>query len=146
MSYRVTFVTSMFNGPKDQALSHQYLQIMLDALFACNIAYLRANPDTPSIYAKDAVTKKPRMRYQQEPMGQEDWKDIPTCLRDGEGDCEDLACWLAAEKVVKEGIAARPFFTHKVMSNGASLYHIKVKYPDGTEEDPSKKLGMGKLF
>lgn len=142
--YRITFVSGLFGSSKDQALSHQILQILLDALFAVNVAYLKAHPETPSIYAV-GPNKKPLIHYEQEPLGQEDWQDIPTTIRLGYGDCEDLACWRAAELFVK-GVNARPFFTHKVLPNGSSLYHIKVRLPDGSEEDPSKKLGMGKLF
>ena len=170
MPYRVTVVMDLFKGPHEQALSHKALQHMLDCLYRIDCDWLAAHPETPGIYDSGIVEKAPgkmvsvvqrqmsmrqleveqpdirqtRMHYQEEPLGQEDWKDIPTCLQDGIADCEDLACWRAAELTVRHGIQARPFFSYKVRPNGSYLYHIKVKYPDGTEEDPSRKLGMGR--
>ncbi len=55
--------------------------------------------------------------------------------------CEDLACWRAAELRVR-GIRARAFFTRDRRSDGTTLYHIMVKLPDGRIEDPSRQLGM----
>lgn len=140
MAYRITFVVGLFKGPEDQAISHKVLQILLDALYESNVAYLKANPNTPGIY-DSGVGKKPRIHYEMEPRGQEDWKDIPTCLKDGFGDCEDLACWRAAELTVRHRIKARPAFKWTVQADGSYLYHIFVVYPGG-QEDPSKKLGM----
>ncbi len=56
--------------------------------------------------------------------------------------CEDLACWRAAELRVREGILAEPTFIWKLRPNGGYLYHILVRYPDGRIEDPSRTLGM----
>lgn len=56
--------------------------------------------------------------------------------------CEDLACWRAAELRVRYGIAAIPIFTCKPRANGGYLYHITVQLPDGRIEDPSRRLGM----
>ncbi len=142
MAYRITFVLDLFKGPEQQALSHKVLQLMLDNLFQVDCAYLEANPNTPLIYTKNLITKKHNLHYEQEEAGREDWQDIPTVLANGEGDCEDLACWRAAELVVREKIAARPTFTFKPRRNGGMLYHIVVRHPDGKIEDPSKQLGM----
>lgn len=157
MPFRITLVTEAFRGREEQTLSGRVLQIMLDALYLIDIEWLKRNPELPAIYtlASDSrlgfVPRKDKklgpngtwMLYQQEPTGQEDWKDIPTCLRDGFADCEDLACWRAAELTVRHGIPARPVAKGKVRPNGSMLYHITVLYPDGTSEDPSRKLGMG---
>ncbi len=56
--------------------------------------------------------------------------------------CEDLACWRAAELRVRHGIKAQPTFTWKQRPNGGYLYHIQVQLPDGRKEDPSRVLGM----
>lgn len=56
--------------------------------------------------------------------------------------CEDLACWRAAELRVRFGVQATPTFTYKVRANGSYLYHITVRLPDGRIEDPSRRLGM----
>ena len=141
-AYRITFVSKLFRGPKDADASHRVLQILLDALCACNVSYLQDHPETPLLYSSDLITKKPRVHYELEEAGNENWQDIPTTLELGYGDCEDLACWRAAELIVREKILARPTFTFKLRKNGGVLYHIIVKKPDGSIEDPSRRLGM----
>lgn len=138
--YRITFALDLFNGPHERALSRKTLDVMLDALLKVDILYLRENPNTPPIY--QATTRGMRVRYMEEPPGQEDWQDIPTFLCMGIGDCEDAACWRAAELQVKHGIAARPIFKEQQKPDGGMLYHILVRYPDGRIEDPSRILGM----
>jgi hypothetical protein len=56
--------------------------------------------------------------------------------------CEDLACWRAAELQVFEGIRAYPTFLWRARPRGGALYHIQVRYPDDRVEDPSRRLGM----
>jgi hypothetical protein len=148
---RITMVLDCFHGGGDEARSDATLGIMLNALFEHDRLYLLEHPETPSIY--DAGVE-----YVEEPEGCEDWQDVPTCLRLGIGDCEDFACWLAAELDVRHGIAARPAFTKQTMQNGQVLYHIVVRLPDGVTlpdgtvttsigaqgftMDPSRMLGM----
>lgn len=133
--YRITFVLDAFKGPHEQAMSHSHLSTLLLALMHVDMAYLQQYPNTPNLYESG-------VRYEEEPPGQEDWQDIPTCLRMKVGDCEDLACWRAAEYRVRHGIAATPVFTFKRRSSGGYLYHITVRLPDGRIEDPSRRLGM----
>ena len=60
--------------------------------------------------------------------------------------CEDLACWLAAERVVKDKAFARPIFRSYPRKDGSTLYHIvtEVRQRDGRVliEDPSDLQGM----
>lgn len=133
--YRITYVIDLFKGEHDRELSHQTLQALLTALMHVDMLYLKAHPDVPLLYSSG-------VRYEEEPPGQEDWQDIPTCLKLKVGDCEDLACWRAAEYRVRYGIEAIPTFIWKVRPNGGHLYHILVKLPDGRIEDPSRALGM----
>lgn len=56
--------------------------------------------------------------------------------------CEDLACWRAAELRERYKVDAEPTFIWKLRPNGGYLYHILVRYPDGRIEDPSRTLGM----
>jgi hypothetical protein len=135
MPYRVTFALGLFNGEKDRAISRAALAEMLRTLTVIDSLYLIAHPETPPLY-------KSGVRYMEEPPGQEDWQDISTCLRIGYGDCEDLACWRAAELNVRYKIAAWPFFREYKRPDGSYLYHIMVQYPDGRIGDPSKHLGM----
>ena len=133
--YRITFVTDLFNGPVDRAESHQVLEILLNALFQIDMAYLRNHPNTPRIYQAG-------VRYQEEVAPQEDWRDIPTCLRERTLDCEEAACWRAAELNVRDGIKAVPIYSFRTLPNGDVVYHIRVQYPNGQIEDPSRVLGM----
>lgn len=133
--YRITFVLDLFKGPAEQEVSHKALRTMLMALMYIDMSWLQTNPNTPLIYESG-------VRYEEEPPGQEDWQDIPTALKMRVADCEDLACWRAAELRVRYGVQAFPTFTCKKRANGGYLYHIIVALPDGTTEDPSRRLGM----
>lgn len=122
---------------------------LLGTLQAIDLAYLRRHPETPPLY-------QARVVYQREPAGHEEWRAVPQVLHDGFGDCEDLACWRAAE-LQQRGVAAQAFasFKERTDDNGKShrLYHIRVRYkrpdpkaPGGFRlvvEDPSRRLGMG---
>jgi len=55
--------------------------------------------------------------------------------------CEELACWRAAELQIR-GLGARAGFTKQTQPDGTMLYHIVVLLPDGRTEDPSRQLGM----
>jgi hypothetical protein len=134
-NHRIAFVLDLFNGPQERLLSNETLQLLLDALCEEDERFLLMHPSAPMLYRSGVV-------YQEEPPGQEDWQDVPTTVRMGFGDCEDLACWRAAELRVRSGIDARPTFTSQVKPDGAYLYHILVRLPDGRIEDPSRNLGM----
>ena len=95
--YRITFVLDSFQGKHDRQQSNRQLYILLQALVAANEEYLRNHPEAPMLYDSG-------VRYMEEPPGQEDWQDIPTCLKMRAGDCEDLACWRVAELRVRYGI------------------------------------------
>lgn len=107
--------------------------MFLSVLTNIDVDYLHQYPQTIGIYRAGVM-------YRSEGMGIESWKSIPILLQDGFGDCEDLACWLAAQYRVR-GIGAIPFWTKKQYGR-MTIYHIRVRLPDGTIEDPSKKLGM----
>ena len=115
------------------------LDAMLRALTTINVAYLELNPNTPMVYE---AYRRGLVRYQTEEPGDERWMDIPTALQAKRIDCEDIACWRAAEVNVRYRIQAVPFFTCRTLDNGMLLCHIKVRYPNGREEDPSRVLGM----
>lgn len=138
MSYRITYVVDIFRNGVVDAASEDFIQGALFLLLQRNIEYLQTHPETPRLYDTDLV-------YREEPAGQEEWRDIPTMLEEGRrgyNDCEDLACWRAAEVNVLFGIPAVPYFTHRVLPDGKVVYHIRVKYPNGHIEDPSRIKGM----
>jgi hypothetical protein len=110
------------------------LRLMMEALIAANIAYLRLHPDTPRLYESG-------VRYEEEPGTQDDWNDIPETLSLGVGDCEDLAAWRIAELRVAGELAAIPRVT--VFTEGRRVtYHVAVRRAAGAIEDPSRELGM----
>lgn len=141
--YAITIVSGLFKGEKDRARSNKALGHMLEALFRLDCEYLADNPGTPPLYSAG-------VRYRREPLGQERWLDVPTILEmpkeERFGDCEDLACWRAAELWV-HGVPARPAFRYRQMvtrgGKPITVYHIVVLLPNGTTEDPSRALGMG---
>ena len=102
------------------------VQSAVDGLTTYNRRYLATHTGTPRLYASS-------VRYQRERGGRpEEWQSIPYALASGLADCEDLAAWRAAEIP-----GARAVVLHS--STG---YHVVVRRPDGTTEDPSRKLGM----
>ena len=122
------------NSKEEFSRNNKKLLWMLEALVKCNVLYLESHPMTPKLYAS-------RVRYKQE-SASEDWRDIPTILKDGIGDCEDLASWRVAE-LRMQGVAAKCYLRWYINAgNGITLYHVIVRLPDGSLEDPSKKLGM----
>jgi len=114
-------------------LNDRVVQILIEALYKIDLDWLQSHPRAPRLYESG-------VRYRAEPQGVEKWRAIPWVLELGQGDCEDLACWLAAEYTVR-GIQARPV-AHCRRRRNRRTYHILVQLPDGTLEDPSKKLGM----
>lgn len=112
-----------------------WLAPLLDALTRVNSSWLRGHPAAPSIYTAG-------VRYVAEPVGQERWRALPTVLETLTGDCEDLACARAAELRAR-GVdaSAWPILTSPP-SSPVNVWHIVVKLPDGSMEDPSVRLGM----
>lgn len=74
-----------------------------------------------------------RIRYEREPVGQEEWLTIPLLERVGAGDCEDLAAAWAAS------YGGSPI----IRPSQPGAYHAVVRLPSGQIVDPSRALGMG---
>jgi hypothetical protein len=142
--FSVDFRTALFSDPDNAAGDERALMALMDALVAVNMAWLRAHPDTPRLYESGVV-------YIPEPDGHEIFADIPSVIRAGGGDCDDLVAWRVAElrffgidKRAKVRLIAYP----RVCPNPGepcTLYHVQVlrggtlkQYP----EDPSARLGM----
>jgi len=117
-------------------LDGKTLEPLLNALVEIDKDFLRENPRVPLLYET-----KPIIHYQAEPPGEEKWLTVPWVLACNAGDCEDLACWRAAELQLR-GENAQPTWSSKMTPSG-ELYHIQVMRGDGTIEDPSWLLGMG---
>lgn len=123
MSWTATIVASRLDGPT--------LTPLLQAMVDLNRRYLREHW-TP-LYSSGVY-------YQRERRGSEQWATIPIVRRRGYGDCEDLACWRAAE-LQEQGSGARAIALERPRRNGR-LYHVVVRLPNGRIEDPSRRLGM----
>ncbi len=124
---------------RSEALNERILCELLGALTRINIAAMREFR-VPSVYRAGLV-------YQREPLCRycEEWRDCLSVLEHGGGDCEDLACYRAAELQLA-GIHARPYVRRpRLLPGGVLLYHIQVEWPDGRIEDPSRELGMGRV-
>jgi len=116
----------------------QYSEFVRNGLRDLTMANVWAYEHDPHL----ASLKEAGVEYRREPPGNEQFKDVVAVLRDGYGDCEDLACAQAAWRTVRTGELCSPFITWKALGAGRWLYHITVLRADGTREDPSRELGM----
>ena len=142
------FVLYAFKSDADRDRSERASLRLLWALIDINMDWLEARPDTPWLYRSGL-----RYNGQAYKLGQEDWMDIPsallTCHADQCGvgtDCKVLVCYRVAE-LRRNGIDARPWLLRQArmpLADGSISYgyHVVVRLPDGTLEDPSAILGM----
>jgi hypothetical protein len=130
------------------------LKPFLEALTMANQVFLKLHSGVPLLYQAG-------VRYDNEPEDflchidgkterVEDFASIPTIIKRGWGDCDDLAPWRCAE-LRNMGEHAGIRIQWKTLQQRMSilalgqpfkLYHILVRRGDGTIEDPSKILGM----
>jgi len=110
---------------------------LCNALTGINRAYLRnaGHGNTPPLYQSG-------VRYADQTLGDDKWRDIPRLLSIGEGACEDLASWRCAElHLIGERRAYIDVDTYPV-PDGRIVYHVVVVRASGAREDPSAMLGM----
>lgn len=111
----------------------------LRQLFAFDLAWLLSHRTAP-LYSTG-------VRYAREPWAQqiEEFASVPIVLGRGWGDCDDLACWRAAELTLA-GQTSEPFVLETPASReGARRWHAVVRnHVTGQIEDPSLVLGMGR--
>jgi hypothetical protein len=133
---------ALFERPTSKAeldRSRLTLLSLAQCLVQCNEIWLTYHPHTPRIYETDV---RYHVEEETDDHFAEEWCDIPTVIRQGWGDCDDLACAICAEYRVHDGIDANPMIKW-ARRDGSFIYHMLVLLPDGTQEDPSKRLGMG---
>ena len=118
----------------DNGAKSRVLELLLEALIAADIEYLRACPSAPSLYESGVV-------YEEEPGERDNWQDIPETIGLGSGDCEDLGCWRIAELRYRAEEHATTLITWREVGT-RTVYHIAVRRADGSIEDPSRLLGM----
>ena len=137
----IHFDVELFHSDQPESYRKVLLWLM-EALAQANTEYIKRNKgQSPELYSSGVV-------YKRDPIGIEIWKDIPAILKDGSGDCEDLASWRVAE-LRSQGVEARPYIKWK-SANGKTVYHalvwVKNKQGKVAIEDPSLALGMrGKM-
>ena len=132
---KVTFKLRLFEDSKDKNRSRRSVLWLMEALVQINKMYLLMNK-VPMLYDTNVIYKI---------EAGEIWKDIFNILKDGNGDCEDLACWRIAELQLA-GISARPYIKWRKVG-GTWIYHALCWTPGNKIEDPSLALGMqGKII
>lgn len=73
----------------------------------------------------------------------DDWRDIPTTLKKGCGNCAALVPWRLAELWRGGRTDAEPLAIEQPLKDGNTLYHLLIRYVGSSEtEDPSARLGM----
>ncbi|MBZ0116640.1 MAG: hypothetical protein K8H88_06590, partial [Sandaracinaceae bacterium] len=113
----IAFRLRLFRGEPARHYSERVLSVLLRTLVRANLLYLRTH-DAPRLYEAG-------VHYEAEPYPQEEWKGIAAILADGQGDCEDLATYRAAE-LLAQGERARPVFRWRPVGP-LSVYHILVR-------------------
>lgn len=108
------------------------LSAMLEGLVLVNVILLRQEAfGIPPLYRSG-------VRYQREPHT-EVWLTCEQVYAGKVGDCEDLCCYRVGELRVA-GEEAEVI----VVQAARKLYHVLVLREDGSIEDPSRILGMGR--
>jgi len=137
--FHINIKLAGFDGSGNGVELAEALDLLCSAMTGINMAWLLRHPETPSLFSSGVY-------YKPEPRGKrckrescEDFLDIPGILLQGHADCEDLACWLAAELGV-QGIPAVPNITWQTVGD-VTEYHVTVATPEGVI-DPSELLGM----
>lgn len=138
---QVTFDLDVFGRRCSRTFSEGVLQIALRSLFAIDRHWLRTYPGRfPMLY--ESGVRYARQYHPALPQREwEQWRDVPTALEYGNGDCKVLACWRAAELCEVLGIPAEPVYRWARRGN-LCVYHVLVRLPGGGYDDPSKRLGM----
>lgn len=113
-------------------LRHVGLDAALSGLQRLAEAELSMFDDWPPLYESGVA-------YVREPRGLERWLPPSEVLLRGQGDCEDLAAYRAAElRLTGED----PNAEARVVRTGPRTWHAVVLREDGDWEDPSAALGM----
>lgn len=136
---RVVFCIGSWSRHAD--VDTETLQALVDVLFRINLAAMRRLP-VPALYGSNPSLVYRREKRDKDGNRLEDWRDCIDVLVNRCGDCEDLAAYRAAELVVQAGIEARPLVTYHPSRDvpGSTTYHVVVRHPNGSIEDPSRVL------
>src|SRR5262245_54466558 len=108
----------------------RWVQEQLALMVAVNRLHIRAKR-VPLLYSSG-------VRYRSE-VPDESYVCALTCYEQGWGDCAHLAAWRCAE-LREMGDQA----TVRVTWRKRRFFHVQVRRGNGSIEDPSERLGMGK--
>jgi hypothetical protein len=146
LSYTPRFELGSFDDPAlDNAWRSGLIRMLCAPLILANRAWLRAHKgEWPGFYASGRIRE-----YR---FNRDHWRDIPTLLKYGEGDCKDFASARVAELIdghdpryplgCRAGIEVETRRTQLETGEHVVMYHVMVRYPDGRIEDPSRMMGM----
>lgn len=139
--YHPTFAIAFFNGKYDYQHSAYVIYQLVNTLVEIDMYELsiESDPPIPPLYDSGVVFKVSRDEDGEE--SDDLWQDIFTVYAQKSGVCENLVAWRIAE-LRKRGIDANIHITQYMLPNGDQKFHIRVIWPNGFIEDPSKILGM----
>lgn len=129
------------DDPLSLDLSREHMQIVLDAMTAINLAYLRRGVRFPDLLESD-------VRYQLDvpapgsACGDDDFQDIAITFRRKRGDCDDLAPIRAAQ-MQHRGLMVRAIalLRRSVTTAGRRHdYHIVDAWPPNLRSTAAKRL------
>lgn len=132
--YTIGIVLRALRSLPDRA-AERCIEAILEGLAGANAEYLAAHPETPYLYESG-------VRYEDDSDAVlDEWRDIPTVLEYGSGDCDDLVPWRIAE-LWRQGIPARAIAHLQRDDDGGILFHAFIRVSGNQTEDPSERLGM----
>jgi len=161
-----------FETASEQDGSEDILMRLLGLVSRVDLRYILENPKAPCLYDSGVVYAEPDQKARRGTVsrsklkklyellssmelddetilqvvrmvkGVEVFLDTPSLYRRRRGDCNELAPVRIAE-LWRCGLAASPLLTKHLNARGGVTYHALVRWPDGTDEDPSLLLGMG---
>ncbi len=100
---------------------------------------LKANPWIPKLYKAGVRYQRDVCRAPGVDGACERFLSPLQLLKERVGDCDDLAPWLAAQRILEGDRKARA----RAVSSPGVGYHVIVIRGSGKKEDPSRRLGMG---
>ena len=124
-----------YPGKAGEEYSINAAQEILQGLARANAAAWSLYPNMPRLYESGT-------RYVRENRGQrEQWKSYPVILKTKQADCDDLSAARVGELIAT---GEDPGATVHIYRTSPRTLHAVVLRSDGTIEDPSRVLGMGR--
>lgn len=129
------YLRIQLDGPRDPKAFALLVRGLLAVIVVYNRALLRGG--LQRLYETNT-------QYKEEKPGEDSFVDAATVVRRGHGDCAHLGAFRVAE-LLEDGEKASLRIKWGVQRrNKPRPFHVEVRREDGTIEDPSRILGMGK--